>query len=357
MNNTAEEKQGEVTKKLKEVTCPLLLVSVSPHVKSNESVGKIMWTVVGSLMPILLFSVFIFGLQTFFITAISVASCVACEYVVQKALKRPVTIHDGSATITGVLLAYILPPGSPWWLPILGAVMAIFITKHLLGGIGFNVFNPALMGRAFLAASFPVIMTTAWVPIIRNGSILQYMGGKVDAVTMATPLYVLKHYGVTPLTEQFGPMTQIYRDFFLGFEPGCIGETSALLILLGGLYLMYKKYITWHIPVSCLVTIGLLTWICGGDRLFTGDPLLAILSGGVMLGSFYMATDYTTSPNRKDAKLVFGTGIGVLTVLIRLKGGYPEGICYAILLMNCLTPVLDSWFQPKRFAPQKRIGQ
>lgn len=357
MDTQGERKEKAVEKQIKGAACPLLLVSVSPHIKSNESVSKIMWTVVGSLMPILLFSVFVFGLQTLFITAISVASCIACEYIVQKALDRPVTIHDGSAAVTGVLLAYVLPSGSPLWLPILGAVMAIFITKHLMGGIGFNFFNPALMGRAFLTATFPVVMTTAWVPVIRDGSILKYIGGQVDAVTMATPLYVTKHYGISPLSEQFGPTAQIYKDFFIGLQPGCIGETSALLILLGGLYLIYRGYITWHIPASCLATVAALTWIFGGEKLFTGDPLMAVLSGGVMLGAFYMATDYTTSPSRNDAKLLFGAGVGILTVLIRLKGGYPEGVCYAILLMNCLTPALDSWFRPTRFAPQKGTAQ
>jgi electron transport complex protein RnfD len=153
--------------------------------------------------------------------------------------------------------------------------------------------------------------------------------------------------------EKFGTMPIIYKDFFIGLRPGCIGETSALLLLLGGLFLIYKRYITWHIPVSVIVSIGFLTWVFGGEKLFTGNPLLAVLSGGVTLGAFFMATDYVSSPNQKSAKLVFGVGIGALTVLIRLKGGYPEGICYAILLMNSLSPALDSWFKPRRFAPEK----
>jgi electron transport complex protein RnfD len=312
-----------------------------------------MWTVVACLMPPLVLSIFIFGFQTLIITLVSVLSCVAAEAVSQKLLNRPVTIRDGSAVVTGVLLAYVIPPGVPYWMPILGAVMAIYVAKHLLGGIGFNIFNPALIGRAFLVATFPVAMTSAWLTPIRDAAIFKYMGGGVDAVSSATPLYVLKHYGISTLVQKYGSLPTIYADFFLGWRPGCIGETSALLVVLGGLYLLYKKYITWHIPVSLLVTVGFLTWVFGGEKWFTGDPLLAVLSGGVLLGAFYMATDYVTSPAERKAKILFGVGIGALTVLIRLKGGYPEGVCYAILLMNPLSSTLDGWFKPTRFAPPK----
>lgn len=312
-----------------------------------------MWTVVACLLPPLILSMFIFGLQTLIITLISVGSCVAAEAVSQKLLKRPVTIMDGSAVITGLLLAYIIPPGVPYWMPILGAVMAIYVAKHLLGGIGYNIFNPALIGRAFLVASFPVAMTSAWLTPIRDASLFKYMGAGVDAVSTATPLYILKHYGIAAVIEKFGNMSTIYTDFFLGWRPGCIGETSGLLLLLGGLYLIYKKYISWHIPVSMIVSVAFFAWVFGGEGLFSGNPLLAVLSGGVIIGAFFMATDYVTSPSHKTAKLIFGAGIGALTVLIRLKGGYPEGVCYAILLMNPLTPALESWFKPRRFAPPK----
>ena len=331
----------------------LLTVSVSPHIKGGESVEKIMWTVVACLIPPLILSIFIFGFQTLIITLVSVVSCVATEALAQKLLHRPVTVKDGSAVITGLLLAYTIPPGVPYWMPILGAVMAIYVAKHLLGGIGFNIFNPALIGRAFLVATFPVAMTSAWLPPIAHGSIFQYMDRGVDAVSTATPLFILKHYGISAVIDKFGSLNSIYVSFFVGWRPGCIGETSALLLLLGGSYLLYKRYITWHIPVSMIATIALLTWAFGGDRLFTGDPLLAILSGGVMLGALFMATDYVTSPSQPRGKILFGIGAGALTVLIRLKGGYPEGVCYAILLMNPLTPVFDQWFGPKRFAPAK----
>jgi Na+-translocating ferredoxin:NAD+ oxidoreductase subunit D len=335
----------------------LWTVSVSPHIKSGESVEKIMWTVAGCLVPPLILSIFVFGFQTLIITLISVAACVATEAVSQKLLRRPVTIRDGSAVITGMLLAYIIPPGVPYWMPILGAVMAIYVAKILLGGIGFNFFNPALVGRAFLVASFPVAMTSAWLSPIRDGSIFRYMGTGVDAVSTATPLFVLKHYGIAGVIEKFGSLSSIYENFFIGWRPGCIGETSALLLLLGGLYLIYRGYITWHMPAAVIVSVAFFTWIFGGERLFTGNPLLAVLSGGIMLGAFFMATDYVTSPTQKNAKLIFGVCIGAITVLIRLKGGYPEGICYAILLMNPLTPAFEQWFGPKRFAPQKGVSK
>jgi Na+-translocating ferredoxin:NAD+ oxidoreductase subunit D len=320
-------------------------------VKSNESVEKIMWTVVACLMPPLILSVFVFGIQTLLITAVSVISCVAVEAVSQKLLGRPVTIKDGSAVLTGVLLAFVIPPGVSPLLPVLGAVMAIYIGKHLLGGIGYNIFNPALMGRAFLLATFPVAMTTAWLPPLDGLAIFSHLGAGADAVSAATPLAVLKEQGVMAFQKMFGSGASLYGSFFIGWRPGCIGETSGLLLVLGGLYLLYKRYITWHIPASILGTIAVLSWVFGGNTLFSGDPLLAVLSGGAILGALYMATDYVTSPANKTSQILYGVGIGALTVLIRLKGGYPEGICYAILLMNPLSSVLDGWFKRKRFAP------
>ena len=326
-------------------------VSVSPHVRSSESVEKIMWTVVACLVPPLLLSVFVFGIQVLFIAAVSVISCMAVEALSQKALGRPVTVKDGSAALTGMLLAFVIPPGVSPLLPILGAVMAIYIGKHLLGGIGYNIFNPALLGRAFLLATFPVAMTSAWLPPLTDGAIFSYFSSGVDAVSTATPLAVMKEQGMAAFREMFGAPSEIYGSFFLGWRPGCIGETSGLLIVLGGIYLIYRRYITYHIPVSILGTIGILTWVFGGETLFSGDPLLAILTGGALLGAFYMATDYVTSPSGRSAQIAYGVGIGALTVLIRLKGGYPEGICYAILLMNPMSTVFDNWFKPKRFAP------
>jgi len=336
-----------------QATAPVKLwkVSVSPHIKSSESVEKIMWTVVACLMPPLILSVFVFGIQTLFITAVSVISCVVVEAASQKALGRRVTIKDGSAVLTGLLLAFVIPPGVSPLLPILAAIFAIYIGKHLLGGIGYNFFNPALLGRAFLLASFPVAMTSAWLPPVEGFGIFSYLGTSIDAISTATPLAVMKEQGLAAFTEAFGSGTGLYTSFFLGWRPGCIGETSGLLLLLGGGYLLYRRYITYHIPVSILGTIAVLTWVFGGETYFSGDPLLALVTGGAILGAFFMATDYVTSPTTKISQVVYGICIGALTVLIRLKGGYPEGICYAILLMNPLSTVLDSWFKPKRFAP------
>jgi len=315
-----------------------------------------MWTVVACLLPPLVLSVFIFGVQTLIISVVSVLSCVAVEAISQKALGRKVTVADGSAVITGLLIAFVIPPGVPYLLPVLGAVMAIYIGKHLLGGIGYNIFNPALLARAFLLATFPVAMTSAWIPPLRDLAIFSHLGTTIDAVATATPLAVLKGQGLAAFSQQFGTASNLYTTFFLGWRPGCIGETSGVLIVLGGCYLLYRGYITWHIPAAVLGSIALLTWCFGGQALFTGDPLLAILSGGALLGAIFMANDYVTCPINKTAQLIYGVGIGALTVLIRLKGGYPEGICYAILLMNPVSSVLDGWFKPKRFAPPVSAG-
>jgi electron transport complex protein RnfD len=332
-------------------------VSISPHIKSDESVEKIMWTVVGCLVPPLILSVFVFGIQVLFITAVSVAACVAVEAVSQKSLGRKVTIKDGSAALTGMLIAFIIPPGVSPFLPVLAAVFAIYIGKHILGGLGYNFFNQALLGRAFLLASFPVAMTSAWLAPIEAGALFSYIGASIDAVSTATPLAVMKEQGMEAFNLKFGEGASLYTSFFLGWKPGCVGETSGFLILLGGAYLLYRKYITWHIPVSVLGTIAGLTWIFGGEGYFSGDPLLALLTGGALLGAFFMATDYVTSPSNKKSQIVFGVGIGALTVLIRLKGGYPEGICYAILLMNPLSTVFDGWFKQKRFAAVQGGGK
>jgi len=320
-------------------------------VKSKESVEKIMWTVAATLLPLLVLSVFIFGIRTLIVTCVSVISCVGVEYLSQKALGRKVTIHDGSAVVTGMLMAFVIPPGVNPLITILGAVMAVYIGKHLLGGIGYNIFNPALLGRAFLVATFPVAMTSAWLPPLDNMAIFSYLGTSIDAISTATPLAIIKEQGMAAFTAQYGAAPNFYTDFFLGWRPGCIGETSGLLIVLGGLYLMYRRYITWHIPVSVIGTVAVLSWAFGGENLFGGDPILAVLSGGVLLGAFFMANDYVTCPTNKTAQLIYGIGIGALTVLIRQKGGYPEGICYAILLMNPLSTVFDNWFKPQRFAP------
>ncbi|MBM4326880.1 MAG: RnfABCDGE type electron transport complex subunit D [Deltaproteobacteria bacterium] len=335
---------------------PQWAVSISPHIRQTQTTAGIMWTVSGSLIPVLLLSIYNFGLRSLFITLSSVISCVVVEAICQRALGRPISVKDGSAVLTGILLAFVIPPGVPYWLPIIGAVAAIFINKQLMGGLGFNVWNPALVGRALLTAAFPVYMTAAWIPSreVSHVPILNYIWGGLDGVSTATPLYVLRHYGMEALTKQFGDLPVIYTNFLLGFKPGCIGETSAVLILLGGLFLMARGIITWPIPVSTLASVAVISWVFGGETWLSGPVLVHLLSGGVILGAFYMATDYVTSPSLKTAQIIFGIGVGGLTMLIRLKGGYPEGVCYAILLMNCLTPALNEWFRPERFAPPKQ---
>ena len=335
-----------------------LIISISPHIRNRESVPRIMWTVVACLVPSLILATVLFGWRVLVLAAISVASCVLVEALCQKLLKRPIRVKDGSAVLTGLLLAFVIPPGVSFGLPFIGAIMAIFIGKQLMGGLGYNIFNPALLARAFLMVSFPVAMTSAWIMPISLadlGAFGNWIAGfngiaQIDAVTSATPLGILSEHGAETLRQTFGEGAQMYGGFFVGYRPGCIGETSGLLLLLGGIYLLYKKYITWHIPVSMLATIALLTWVFGGESLFGGDPLLAVLSGGAILGAFFMATDYVTSPSNRMAQLIYGMGIGALTVLIRLKGGYPEGVCYAILLMNTLATALDGWFKRKRFS-------
>jgi Na+-translocating ferredoxin:NAD+ oxidoreductase subunit D len=315
------------------------LVSVGPHIRSNVSVPRIMWTVSAALAPAALVSVYYFGVHALLVIAACILACMAIEAATQKVMGVKVTVTDGSAFLTGLLLGMNLPAGVPLYLPVIGAAVAIIITKQLFGGLGYNIFNPALIGRAFLMASFPKLMTS-W-PIPAGGQML------VDAKTGATPLGILKEEGYQKLLAHFTSQQDMYTSMLFGNRGGSLGEVSVLAILLGGIFLIAKGYINWQIPVSFIGTVAGLTWIFGGD------PVLAVLSGGLVLGAFFMATDYVTVPQLNRAQLAFGIGCGAITVLIRLKGGYPEGVCYAILLMNCLTPLLDRAFKPKKFGQAK----
>ncbi|MDR2077065.1 MAG: RnfABCDGE type electron transport complex subunit D [Desulfovibrio sp.] len=327
---------------------PVLTVGISPHIHSGRTTAGIMWTVVLSLAPALAANIFFFGTRAAALLLVSVLSCVCIEAVCQKLFRRPIRVRDGSAVITGILLAMITPPSVPLYIMPLAALMAIFVVKELVGGLGFNVFNPALVGRAFLMACFPVAMTTAYVDPL---SWLEAGSGAADAVSAATPLTLLKHGGMDAVLQHYGSGLRIYSSLALGLHPGSMGETPALLIALGGIFLLFRGIITWHAPAAMLVTVAVLTWIFGGESgLGSGDPLFHLLNGGLILGAFYMATDYVTSPSTPKGKLAFGLGVGLLTALIRLKGGYPEGVAYAILLMNALTPCFERWFAPKRFA-------
>jgi Na+-translocating ferredoxin:NAD+ oxidoreductase subunit D len=332
-----------------EVTRKPFIVSVSPHVKSEETTSRIMWSVSTSLAPAVVMGAYFFGPRALFTIALCIAASVLCEYFFQKATGKKHTISDGSAFLTGLLLGMNLPPSVPFYIPVVGSFAAVVITKQLFGGLGYNIFNPALIGRAFLLISFPRLMT------IWSEPSAAFMG--IDAQTTATPLGILKEEGQARLIEIFGNNTHLYSQLFIGNRAGSIGETSAIALLVGALFLFYRGYITWHIPISFLGTAGLIAWIFGSQgTLFAGDPLLHLLSGGMMLGAFFMATDYVTSPSVKSGQIIFGAGCGLLTMLIRLKGGFPEGVMFAILIMNCFAPIIDRGFKSKTFGMQKKKG-
>jgi electron transport complex protein RnfD len=327
-------------------TAPSLFVSVSPHIKDGETTARIIWTVNASLAPAAVMGAYYFGLKALFTTVLCITTAVLCEYFYQKLLKKKITVSDGSAFLTGLLLALNLPPQVPFYIPVLGACIAILLTKQLFGGIGFNIFNPALMGRAFLIITFPKLMTT-W-----NAPTAAFFG--IDTVTCATPLNILKMEGMDRLIASFGDRTSLYLHLLTGNRAGCIGETCIIALLAGAVFLLYKKYITWHIPVSYLGTVVIIAWIFGGKGVFfAGDPLFHFLSGGIVLGAFFMATDYVTSPSSRGGQLLFGAGCGFLTMLIRLKGGYPEGVMFSILIMNCFAPLIDRGFRPRLFGATK----
>ncbi|MFQ3578814.1 MAG: RnfABCDGE type electron transport complex subunit D [Bacteroidales bacterium] len=323
----------------------LLTVSASPHVHTSDSTKKIMYGVLLSLVPAFLVSVYAFGVGAILVTLVAVISCVAVEYAIQKfLLKGSLSILDGSAAITGVLLAFNLPSNIPLWMVIIGSIVAIGVGKMSFGGLGNNPFNPALVGRVFLLISFPVQMTSWPLPFVNN---LKF----VDATTGATPLAILKE-GVksgSPITDILPKLPSNF-DLFLGNINGCIGEISAVALLLGAGYLLYKKIITWHIPVAVLGSMFIFSgilWLI--NPAIYMSPMFHILTGGAMLGALYMATDMVTSPMTYKGMIIFGIGIGILTILIRVFGAYPEGMSFAILLMNATVPLLNKFLKPQRF--------
>lgn len=323
-----------------------LIVSVSPHIKSEETTSRIMWSVNASLLPAVVMGAYFFGPKAVIAVAIAIITAVLSEYGFQKALKRKVSVSDGSAFLTGLLLGMNLPPSVPFYIPIIGSFVAVVITKQLFGGLGFNIFNPALIGRAFLLISFPRLMTTWKEPVAAFVHI--------DAKTTATPLGMLKEEGMSKLIEVFGDKINLYTQLLVGHRAGSIGETSSIALLLGAAFLLYRGYISWHIPVSFLGTAAIIAWIFGSKgALFAGDPMVHLLSGGMLLGAFFMATDYVTCPSVKKGQIIFGIGCGFLTMLIRLKGGYPEGVMFAILLMNCFSPLIDRGLKSKVFGAKK----
>ncbi len=310
------------------------IISSTPHIRSGDTIQGIMRDVLIALAPATLMGFWFFGFKAILITVLSVASCMGFEYLYQKFTKKDITVLDLSAAVTGLLLALNLPANTAWWVPIIGSLFAIIVVKQLFGGLGQNFMNPALGARAFLVASYPEELTR-WAP--------------VDAVASATPLTAIKE-GVI-----LSPTVTDYINAFIGNVNGCIGEVSALAIIIGGLYLIYKKIITWHVPVTFIGTVFVLSFILGRNGLFTGYPLYEILIGGVMLGGFFMATDYSSSPVTSLGKLIMGFGCGFITVIIRLYGNYPEGMSFAILLMNLCVPLIDRYTRPKVFGVKKEV--
>ena len=312
-----------------------LIISPAPHIHGGDSVSKNMTGVIIALVPALLASLYFFGLGALIVTVTAIVACVLFEYLIQKFLiKGEKTILDGSAALTGLLLAFNLPSNLPIWMILIGALVAIGVAKMSFGGLGNNPFNPALVGRVFLLISFPVEMTT-W-PVVEPLS-MHYL----DAATGATVLSLLNE-GVATIPSAL--------DMFIGNMPGSIGEISAIALLIGMVYMLIRKIITWHIPVSIFATVivfaGILHWV---DPATYISPLVHLLTGGLMLGAIFMATDYVTSPMNPKGMWIYGVGIGVLTVVIRTWGAYPEGVSFAILIMNGFTPLINFYVKPKRF--------
>jgi electron transport complex protein RnfD len=318
-----------------------LIISPSPHIHSGDSVSKKMQQVFIALVPAYLVGLYFFGIGALIISFTAMISCVVFEYLIQRfIIKGSPTIADGSALLTGILLSFNLPSNLPIWIVIIGSLVAIGIAKMTFGGLGNNPFNPALVGRVFLLISFPAAMTTWPKPIPFNMAYL-------DAVTAATPLAVLK--GQSPEI----PST---LNLFLGNMGGSMGEVSALALLIGFAYLLIKKTITWHIPISIFLTVFVFTAILhyADPEAFIATPVFHLLTGGLMLGDIFMATDYVTSPMTKTGMLIYGVGIGLITVIIRVFGSYPEGVSFAILIMNAFTPLINTVVKPKRFGEVKK---
>ena len=312
-------------------------VAPSPHVHSAESTTKIMRDVVIALMPALVVSTVVFGADVLRVTALSVAACVAFEYLIQKFLVRgAVTVTNWSAAVTGVLLAFNLPASIPWWIVVIGAFVAIAIAKMTFGGLGKNPFNPALVGRVFLLIAYPVQMTTFPMPV----------NGAFDALSGATPLAAVKHGAAADVLG--------VQELLLGNMPGSMGEVAALALLCGFVYLLWRRVITWHIPVTVLVTMAVFAFVaalCSGqsEAALWQLPLFHVLAGGAILGAVFMATDYSTSPMTVRGGVIFAVGIGAITMCIRLWGAYPEGMSFAILIMNACVPLINKYVKPKRF--------
>lgn len=317
-------------------------LSSSPHILSSNSVTKIMTDVMLALLPATIAGCIFFGWNAFLVVVLSTASAVLTEWLIQLLTKKKTTIGDMSAAVTGLLLGLNLPPSVPFWVPIIGSAFAVAVAKQVFGGLGHNFINPALAARAMLQISWPSLMT-AWTNPFT-----------LDAVSSGTPLALIKN-GAEAASS--GAPLPSYLNLFLGNTAGSIGETCALALLIGGVYLMIRKVISWRIPVVYIATVALFTFIAGPRGLFTGDALYHILAGGLFIGAFFMATDYVTSPVSPVAQIIFALGCGVLTSVIRLFGGYPEGVCYSILIMNLAAPLLERAFKKRIYGEAAKHEQ
>lgn len=332
------------------------VVSSSPHIRDSVNTRRIMLDVIIALLPASVAGIYFFGLRALAVILVTVSSCIISEYLARKAMKRNCTIGDLSAVVTGLLLALNLPPTIPFWIAAIGGVVAIVVVKQMFGGLGQNFMNPALAARVVLLVAYTEQMTN-WVN--PRG---------VDAISTATPLEVLKSSLVETAVDAAGSATPAaevalqaaemptYLQLFLGQVGGCIGETSALALLLGALYLLARRVIGLQIPLTFIGTTALFTWIFGGATLFTGDFLYHILAGGLILGAFYMATDYATCPVTNKGRIIMGIGCGILTGIIRLYTNYPEGVSFAIIFMNVVVPLIDRFLVPKSFGGGKKVA-
>ena len=319
-----------------------LIASSSPPLRSNEDTRSIMLDVIIALLPAMGWSIYCFGIKALVLTLVSVVSCVFFEWAYRKLMKKSCMVGDLSAVVTGMLLSFVCPVDLPWWVIIIGAFFSIVVVKQLYGGIGCNFLNPALAGRAFLLASYATAMTTWAIPKIRP-----------DVTSAATPMAIMKE----GTEEAFTTLMSNYSigDMFIGKVGGSLGEVSALCLLVGGVYLLIRKVISWQIPVAYIGTVAVLTLIAAPAGMDNVQYMLYnVFGGGLMLGAIFMATDYATSPVTKPGQLIFGIGCGLLTCFIRRFGSYPEGVCYSILIMNCTTWLLDKYIRPTIYGAVKK---
>ena len=304
----------------------------SPHLRTKEKVNVIMRDVIIALIPAAAAGIYFFGVRALSVMAVSILTTVITEALCQKIMNQKIEITDGSAVITGILFPFVVTPTLPLWMAVIGSFVSIFLGKMVFGGLGHNIFNPALIGRAFLMASWLGAMTS-WVG--------------TDGKAGATVLGVLKMENYDNVVKMFDSVSDMYWNLFLGNRGGCIGETSVVALLIGASYLVYRKHITLHTPITYIATVFMLSWAAGQD------PIMAVMAGGLVLGAFFMATDMVTTPFTTTGKIIFGLGAGIIVVLIRIKGGYPEGVCYSILIMNALTPLINRYTRPKVFGEVK----